>query len=48
MSVGQNFHGTNNVSVLRAVPTLNTLTVTFSGDPANDTISNYVTFSAAS
>jgi hypothetical protein len=39
--------GTNNVSILSAVPTLNTLTVTFSADPGNDAIINYVCFRAA-
>lgn len=33
--------GTNNVSILNAVVTADTLTVTFSGDPSNDTIINY-------
>lgn len=34
-------NGTNNVTVLQAVVTLNTLTITFSGDPSNDTVINY-------
>lgn len=34
-------NGTANVTVLQAVVTLNTLTVTFSGNPGNDTIINY-------
>lgn len=32
--------GTNNVTVLQAVCTLNTVTITFSGDPSNDTVVN--------
>lgn len=39
--------GTNNVSVLSAVVTLNTLTVTFSGNPGNDAIINYQIIRAA-
>lgn len=39
--------GTNNVSVLSAVPSADTLTVTFSADPGNDAIINYVCFRAA-
>lgn len=34
-------NGTNNVTVLQAVVTLNTLTVTFSADPGADAIINY-------
>lgn len=41
-------NGTNNVSVLQAVVTANTLTVTFSGDPGADTIINYQLIRAAS
>lgn len=33
--------GTNNVTIASAVITANTLTVTFSGDPGNDTIISY-------
>lgn len=40
--------GTNTVSVLKAVLTTNTLTVTFSGDPGNDAIIDYVILRAAS
>lgn len=40
--------GTNNVSVLSAVVTTNTLTVTFSGNPGADTIINYQLIRAAS
>lgn len=41
-------NGTNNVTVLQAVVTTNTLTVTFSGDPGADTIINYQLIRAAS
>ncbi len=41
-------NGTNNVTVLQAVVTLNTLTVTFSADPGNDCIINYQLLRAAS
>lgn len=41
-------NGTANVTVLQAVVTLNTLTVTFSADPGNDTILNYQILRAAS
>jgi hypothetical protein len=41
-------NGTNNVTALQAVCTLNTLTVTFSGDPAADTVFNYQILRAAS
>lgn len=34
-------NGTNNVTVLQAVVTTNTLTITFSGDPGSDCIVNY-------
>lgn len=34
-------NGTNNVTILEAVVTNNTLTVTFSGNPGNDTTFNY-------
>lgn len=34
-------NGTSNVTVLQAVVTLNTLTVTFSANPGNDTVFNY-------
>lgn len=40
-------NGTNNVTVLEAVCTLNTLTITFSGDPGADTIFNYQILRAA-
>lgn len=40
--------GTNDVTVLQAVVTDDLLTVTFSGDPANDTILNYQIIRAAS
>lgn len=40
-------NGTNNVTVLQAVVTLNTLTITFSGDPAADTVFNYQLLRAA-
>lgn len=41
-------NGTNNVTVLQAVVTNNTLTITFSGDPAADTVFNYQLLRAAS
>ncbi len=41
-------NGTNNVSVLQAVVTNDTLTVTFSADPGNDCIINYQIIRAAS
>ncbi len=41
-------NGTNNVTVLQAVVTANTLTITFSGDPAADTVYNYQLIRAAS
>lgn len=41
-------NGTNNVTVLQAVVTNNTLTVTFSGDPGADTIINYQLIRVAS
>jgi len=40
-------NGTNNVSVLQAVVTNNTLTVTFSADPGNDAIINWQLIRAA-
>ena len=40
-------NGTNNVTVLQAVVTNNTLTVTFSGDPGADTVINYQLIRAA-
>jgi hypothetical protein len=40
--------GTANVTVLQAVVTTNTLTVTFSGNPGNDTIINYQIIRAVS
>lgn len=40
-------NGTNNVTVLQAVVTTNTLTITFSGDPAADTVINYQLVRAA-
>lgn len=39
--------GTANVTVLQAVCTLNTLTVTFSANPGNDTVFNYQILRAA-
>lgn len=39
--------GTNNVTIVNAVVTLNTLTVTFSADPGNDAIINYQIIRAA-
>lgn len=41
-------HGANTVSVAFAVPTTNTLTVTFSGDPGSAAIINYQILRAAS
>lgn len=41
-------NGTSNVTVLQAVVTNNTLTVTFSANPGNDTIINYQIIRAAS
>lgn len=41
-------NGTNNVTVLQAVVTTDTLTVTFSGDPVADTVINYQIIRAAS
>ena len=41
-------NGTNNVTVLQAVVTNNTLTVTFSGNPGADTVINYQIIRAAS
>lgn len=40
--------GTNNVTIVNAVVTTNTLTVTFSGDPGNDAVINYQIVNAAS
>lgn len=40
-------NGTGNVTVLQAAVTNNTLTVTFSGDPGNDTVINYQLIRAA-
>lgn len=40
-------NGTNNVTIVDAVVTTNTLTVTFSGDPGADTIINYQLIRAA-
>ena len=40
--------GTNNVTIVNAVVTLNTLTVTFSADPGNDAVINYQIIRAAS
>lgn len=40
-------NGTSNVTVLQAVCTLNTLTVTFSANPGNDTVFNYQIIRAA-
>lgn len=40
-------NGTGNVTVLEAVVTANTLTVTFSADPQNDTVFNYQLIRAA-
>ncbi len=39
--------GTANVTVLQAVCTADTLTVTFSADPGNDTVINYQIIRAA-
>lgn len=41
-------NGTNNVTVLQAVVTTNTLTVTFSADPGNDAVINYQLIRVAS
>lgn len=41
-------NGTNNVTIVDAVVTTNTLTVTFSGDPGNDCVINYQLINAAS
>ncbi len=41
-------NGTNNVTVLQAVCTADTLTVTFSADPGNDAVINYQIIRAAS
>lgn len=41
-------NGTGNVTVLQAVVTDNTLTITFSADPQNDTVFNYQLIRAAS
>jgi hypothetical protein len=40
--------GTANVTVLQAVVTNDTLTVTFSGNPGNDAVINYQIIRAAS
>lgn len=40
-------NGTGNVTVLEAVVTTNTLTITFSADPQNDTVFNYQLIRAA-
>lgn len=40
-------NGTSNVTILEAVVTTNTLTVTFSANPGNDTIFNYQLIRAA-
>lgn len=40
--------GTNNVTVLQAATSADTLTVTFSGDPGNDAVINYQIIRAAS
>lgn len=40
--------GTNNVTIVDAVVTADTLTVTFSGDPGNDAVINYQLLRAAS
>lgn len=40
--------GTSNVTIVDAVPTLNTLTVTFSADPGNDTVVYYQALRATS
>lgn len=40
--------GTNNTTIVNAVVTTNTLTVTFSGDPGADAVINYVIMNAAS
>lgn len=41
-------NGTNNVTILQVAVTDDTLTVTFSGDPGNDAIYNYIVVRAAS
>jgi len=41
-------NGTSNVTILQAVPTANTLTVTFSADPGNDTVIYYQALRATS
>lgn len=41
-------NGTSNVTILQAVPTTNTLTVTFSADPGNDTVIYYQALRATS
>lgn len=40
--------GTSNVTLLQAVPTANTLTITFSADPGNDTVVYYQALRATS
>mgnify|MGYP007071597488 CR=1 FL=1 len=40
-------NGTGNVTLLQAVPTTNTLTFTFSGNPGNDTVLYYQVLRAA-
>lgn len=39
--------GTSNVTIVSAVITANTLTITFSADPGNDTVVSYVILRAA-
>ena len=41
-------NGTSNVTLLQAVPTANTLTLTFSADPGNDTVVYYQALRATS
>jgi len=41
-------NGTSNVTLLQAVPTANTLTLTFSGDPGSDTVVYYQALRATS
>ena len=41
-------NGTSNVTLLQAVPTTNTLTITFSADPGNDTVVYYQALRATS
>ena len=41
-------NGTNNVTIIDAVVTADTLTVTFSGDPSSDTVINFQLLRAAS